>query len=69
MGGQSLGVSRLGPLPRPSIEIIPRGWADRKWLIDIKGALTVGVFSDLLDLWDELQNIQLGGQAYFQVRY
>jgi hypothetical protein len=30
---------------------------NRKWLYDIKGALTVGVFADLLDLWDELQNI------------
>jgi hypothetical protein len=27
---------------------------DRKWLTDIKGSLTVGVFADLLDLWDEL---------------
>jgi hypothetical protein len=32
---------------------------DRKWLTDIKGALTVGVFADLLDLWDALQTIQL----------
>jgi hypothetical protein len=32
---------------------------DRKWLTDIKGALTVGVFADLLDVWDELQSIQL----------
>jgi hypothetical protein len=32
---------------------------DRKWLNDIKGALTVGVFADLLDLWDALQTIQL----------
>lgn len=32
---------------------------DRKWLTDIKGALTVGVFADLLDLWDVLQTIQL----------
>jgi hypothetical protein len=32
---------------------------DTKWLIDIKGGLTVDVFAYLLDLWDELQNIQL----------
>jgi hypothetical protein len=32
---------------------------NRKWLIGIKGALTVGVFTDLLGLWGELQSIQL----------
>jgi hypothetical protein len=32
---------------------------NRKWLTDIKGTLTVGVFADLLDLWDALQTIQL----------
>lgn len=32
---------------------------DRKWLTDIKGALAVRVFADLLDLWDALQTIQL----------
>lgn len=30
---------------------------DRKWLTGIKGALTVGAFADLLDLWDVLQTI------------
>jgi hypothetical protein len=32
---------------------------DIKWLTDIKGALTVGVFADLLDLSDVLHTIQL----------
>lgn len=33
--------------------------SDRKWLTDIKGALTVGVLSDFLEVWDALLTINL----------
>jgi hypothetical protein len=32
---------------------------NRKWLMDISGTLTVGVFADFLDLWDALEAVSL----------
>jgi hypothetical protein len=37
-----------------NIRIILEALTDRNWLTDIKRALTVGVFADLLDLWGVL---------------
>jgi hypothetical protein len=51
-----------GPRRIQNSRTVHAALANRSWLNDIKGALTVEVLADFLDLWDAILTININPQ-------